>query len=148
MQSYFLKLFHYEYWANKKVLDQLLLLNTPPAKSVALFSHVLFAHKIWLSRIGAPQEDIREDYGVEELLDVLDNNYIELITYIKKHTDLSINITYKDLKENVHHNQLTDILSHLITHGAYHRGQIIQLLKTQTEERIMTDYILYARLEL
>jgi uncharacterized damage-inducible protein DinB len=148
MQSHFVKLFHFEYWANKKVLDQLLSNSNCPEKAISLFSHVLFAHKVWLVRLGSSQEDVRDDYKKTELFNVLDNNYVELISNIKKQTDLNRIISYTNLKGNAHNNSVIDILSHLVVHGAYHRGQIVQLLKQVTQESIVTDYIAYARLEL
>jgi uncharacterized damage-inducible protein DinB len=148
MSAHFVKLFHYEYWANKKVLDHLISNQAISEKAISLFAHLLFAHKIWLSRISRPQEDIRENYAKAELLDVLDDNYIEFITSIKNEGDLNRTITYTDLKGQTHTNVLSDILFHVITHGAYHRGQIIQLVKQVSSESIVTDYIAYARLEL
>ncbi len=148
MQDHFLKLFHFEYWANKKVLDQLIAQNAPSEKALQLFSHVLFAQKIWLNRIGVAQEDIQKDYNKGEFDTILDNSYIELITFVKRQKDFNNKITYTDLSGKTHHSTLHDILSHLCIHGAYHRGQIVQLIKQSSHESIVTDYIAYARLEL
>jgi uncharacterized damage-inducible protein DinB len=148
MQNHFLKLFHFEFWANKKVLDQILAQNTPNEKALELFSHILFAQKTWLNRIGIAQEDIQKDYKLKKLGGILDNSYIELIAFIKRQQAFDISITYTDWSGITHHNTLSDILSHLCIHGAYHRGQIVQLLKQSTDESIVTDYIAYARLEL
>jgi uncharacterized damage-inducible protein DinB len=148
MQAHFVKLFHYEYWANKRVLDQLLSVPNVPEKAATLFAHVLFAHKIWLHRLGSLQEDIRQDYTKKELDRILDNNYVELIAFIKKQTDFTKTYTYTDLKGNTYTNSLHDIITHISIHGAYHRGQIVQFIKQVSEESIVTDYIAYARLEL
>jgi uncharacterized damage-inducible protein DinB len=148
MQAHFVKLFHYEYWANKRVLDQLLSVSNVPEKAYTLFAHMLFAHKIWLDRLGSKQEDIRQDYTKKELDRVLDNNYVELIAFVKKQNDFTISFTYTDLKGNTYTNNLHDIFSHLCLHGAYHRGQVVQLIKQVSETSIVTDFIAYARLEL
>jgi uncharacterized damage-inducible protein DinB len=148
MQTHFLKLFHFEFWANKRVLEQLLVQTHVSEKAAQLYAHILFAQKIWLSRIGKVQDDIREDYSKEEFAAILDSNYIELITFIKHHEDFTLDIHYKDLKGNSHKNNLHDVLTHVYVHGAYHRGQIVQLIKQVTQESIVTDFIAYARLEL
>ena len=40
---------------------------------------------------------------------------------------------------------LTDILTHLVNHSTYHRGQITQLLRRPGMTPPGTDYILFAR---
>jgi uncharacterized damage-inducible protein DinB len=148
MQDHFLKIFHFEYWANKKVLDQIKKQSAPAEKALQLFAHLIFAQKIWLNRIGILQEDIREDYTLKEFAGILDNSYVELIASMKRQKDFNSNITYKDLADKTHQNSLSDILTHLCVHGAYHRGQIVQILKQSSNESIVTDYIAYARLQL
>ncbi len=148
MQDHFLKVFHFEYWANKKVMDQLIANNNVAEKALQLFSHVLFAQKIWLNRIGVAQENIREDYKPKAFNTILDHNYVEMIAFIKRQKEFNTNISYTDLSGKNHRSTLQDILNHISIHGAYHRGQIVQLIKLTSNESIVTDYIAYARLEL
>lgn len=129
MQEHFLKIIHFEYWANKKVLKQIQAQSHPADKALQLFSHLIFVQKIWLNKIGISQEDIRPEYSIKEFAGILDNSYVELIAFIKRQKDFNMNFTYNDLEGNTHQNTLSDILVHVYVHGAYHRGQIVQLLK-------------------
>lgn len=54
-------------------------------------------------------------------------------------------INYQTTSSVAFQTKLNDILTHLINHGTYHRGQIVQLLKNERETLPATDYILWVR---
>lgn len=60
-------------------------------------------------------------------------------------TDFDQMISYQTSNGISFETALKDILTHLINHGTYHRGQIIQLLKEERAEVPSTDFILFVR---
>lgn len=54
-------------------------------------------------------------------------------------------IRYRNSNGEQFDNSIADILTHVINHSSYHRGQIFKMLRQKGEEPINTDYITYAR---
>jgi len=59
--------------------------------------------------------------------------------------NLATIIAYKNFKGDSFENRVEDILTHVINHSTYHRGQIIAQLKGQLPSLPSTDYILFIR---
>ena len=60
-------------------------------------------------------------------------------------SDLEKNIEYTNIKGEAFKTRLKDIITHLLFHSAYHRGQVIILMKPVVNELPATDYIKFAR---
>jgi uncharacterized damage-inducible protein DinB len=45
------RLFSYDDWANREVLNSLQALDAPPARSVRLLAHIVSAERLWLERL-------------------------------------------------------------------------------------------------
>jgi len=54
-------------------------------------------------------------------------------------------ISYINLEEERHQSSVYDIVTHLVNHSTYHRGQIIKLLQIEGLNSVSTDYIDYTR---
>ena len=54
-------------------------------------------------------------------------------------------IYYSDVSGNKHQTSLGDVLHHLVNHGTYHRGQIMDIVRELCYETTPTDYIYYVR---
>lgn len=146
MKNYFLKVAKYEFWANLTVLEYILRHPNPPEKALRLFSHIILAQRIWLERIEGKKTDLSpwELLDTSVFLELLEMNFAE-ITQIITQEELGQLIQYTTTTGGTYTNVMEDILTHLMHHSAYHRGQIMQLLKIENEPVPATDYIVYVR---
>lgn len=82
MKSYFQKHYEYEFWANQEVLEKIEKVKQAslPERVKAIFSHLIIAQKIWLTRL----QNTNIDTGVWDNINP-ENWRIELE---KNHQDL------------------------------------------------------------
>lgn len=149
MKNYLIRLLEYEHWANQQVIDALQAVDNPPARAVAVMGHVLSAQHVWTSRIlNTPASvAIWEDTPVSWMQEIADRQHRQLMGYLEPLSDLDLDqvIAYSDSKGNPHKSTLLDILTQLNHHDAYHRGQVVQLIRPLVKEVPLTDFIFWAR---
>lgn len=136
----------YEEWADRRLLACALGIAPRPERVDRLISHLLSAQRIWISRIleqPSPLE-VWEVLPAEQWLYWLDRN-LEDLRAIRSHRRPDKVITYRNSRGEAFRNTVDQILQHLLLHGAYHRGQIAQLLRPLTDALPYTDYIFFAR---
>jgi uncharacterized damage-inducible protein DinB len=149
MKAYYIKLLEYEHWANAQIIGAIESLETPPEKVLSLMSHILNAQMIWFTRVANDHLVV----GVWDLLPVswlqetAEHSYQKWGSYIRDTEDADFEkvITYQTTTGTTYHTPLGEILTHLSHHAAYHRGQIIALLKSVMLHVPSTDYILWVR---
>ncbi|MEX0780484.1 MAG: DinB family protein [Balneolales bacterium] len=150
MLSYLHRLFTYNAWANKLILDKILILDAPDKTVIKLFSHILASEKIWFSRIeGVNTSGIELWPNVSpDMLESLfiDNRKLEneQVTHLKEF-DLDTDITYTNSAGIEYHTPLKDILTHLVIHNGYHRGQLALEMRKSSVEPVNTDFITFVR---
>ncbi len=147
MKSYFLNLLAYDDWANQQIwqsINQKPLINP---KIENLFSHLLSAQKTWLNRCLHNSENTPLWDTQPDLEKLMISNHQGWVAFIEKLNDDDFEkmISYQTTSGMPFETILKDILTHLINHGTYHRGQIVQLLKNERETLPATDYILWVR---
>lgn len=149
MKEHFVNLFKYENRANMEIVDLLISVNDLPEKVLSIMSHIINAQIVWLSRIKNEASDVTvwqvyEKSGIQEALNKSSSGLIEFINAISEN-DLREIIRYSNTKGEKFNSSLEDILIHLTHHSAYHRGQIVLMLKTLVPALPNTDYILFVR---
>jgi uncharacterized damage-inducible protein DinB len=147
--NYYKKLFAYDQWANEKVLDALEAMPSRPEEAIKKMSHILMAKAIWFSRL-APLDftpDLNQVLPIAEARKLNGELKAKFEGYFSGLTEakLSEKIAYKSIKGVAFENLLSDILTQLITHGPYHRGQIAGLIKKSGGTPPPTDFIVYVR---
>lgn len=147
MKVFFNQLLDYNYYCNKKLIDECNSLEFVPEKGVLLFSHVLNAHHIWNARIVGK----KPTYTVWQLHEITNwgeihyenqRNSFEIMTNadnFEKH------ISYENSQGIAFTNTLQDILFHIINHSTHHRSQISLDFRNNNLEPIPLDYIKYRR---
>ena len=149
MKNYLIHLLNYELWANQRVIAALETLENPPERAVTLMSHVLSAQQVWFSRF-TPETahfGIWEDMPVSWMRETAERQHRQAVSYltILAEPKLLQSVDYVNSKGVAYQNTLIDILTHLSHHAAYHRGQVVQLIRPLLTEAPVTDFIVWVR---
>lgn len=135
------RMLRYDVWANRETMDSLPRGDTPP-RSLRWMSHIVAAELLWLSRLsGKPAPlPVWPDLSLEDCarqLAMLSDELLESLNY----EPLSQPVPYTNSRGEPWSSSIEDILTHLVIHSAYHRGQIASDLRTAGHEPAYTDYI-------
>lgn len=148
MKDHFIDLQLYNQWANEVIADALEK-NDVPEKATELMSHIINANMIWLDRLEGrvPGLEVWKVYEKDQLRELLKRSDIALMNFVNNcgESKFSDKIDYMNTKGEKFSSGIEEILIHLNVHAAYHRGQIISLIKDKVSPLPYTDYILYAR---
>jgi uncharacterized damage-inducible protein DinB len=137
--------FAYNEWANREVLAGLKASPDPPIRPRQLLAHILSAERLWLERIRQqPQSlsvwpDSTFDQNEQQIID-LARLWSEFLGQISP-PGLSETVVYKNTKGEPWTSSVEDILTHVLLHSAYHRGQIASLVRAGGEQPAYTDFI-------
>jgi uncharacterized damage-inducible protein DinB len=118
-------------------------------RALELYAHILGAELIWIDRIEGlppsdavwPQADLRRCQG---LLRTVKLRYADLLDGLENE-DMARDIRYVNSAGQAFTSKLDDILMHVALHGAYHRGQVALLIRSEGGEPEPTDYIAFVR---
>lgn len=143
-------LLEFQGWANERVLSALKNTTSETFRPLALLGHILTSERIWLLRLQgkdtvgtnkSPQMSLSD---CEQL--ARDNQKVLGELLAKFDTDgVRSAIDYKNLSGKGFSNTVEDIFTHVIIHGAYHRGQIAASLRSEGMDPPNTDFITFVR---
>lgn len=147
MNVFFNQLFDYNFYCNKKLIEQSITLDSVPEKSGKLFSHILNAHHIWNRRIlkEDAEYDVWQIHEVTTWQDVHYENQRATFEIIRNTDDFNERIDFITTEGRSFANDLKDILFHIINHSTHHRGQILADFRDNDMEPLKLDYIHYKR---
>lgn len=141
------KLLKYDRDTNLMVLEHLIKHSISDlANCYRHFSHIIWAHEIWLGRIHGTA--IPEDQWAiipRHMLEVRVGKNFNDFREICKPENFHRIIYYTDSEGTSFRNSVGDILDHIIIHGQHHRAQISLLLRLKGIEPPATDLIYYLR---
>ena len=151
------KFIEYNTWANKRIADLVLTLPTesisketggsfPSIRQTIL--HLLGADWIWMNRLnGRPIIDIPSEWVLDTSLAIVTkwiNLQAELETVVKKSAAMpGTPIKFVTRKGVAHTLSVSDIVTQVVNHGTYHRGQIVNMVRALGFEPVNTDYFIY-----
>lgn len=138
------RMLRYDRWANEETLRSLQQ-GTAPARSLRWLGHIIGAEFLWLSRIEGktaelpvwPELTLEE---CEQRLAELSKRRLEQLADGAAGS-LGRAVSYTNSKGEAWSNTLEEILTHVVIHSAYHRGQIASDLRAEGAEPAYTDYI-------
>lgn len=109
-------------------------------------SHIVNAHHIWNQRILglAKKYDIDTLHDAQTLEQINDQNH-QTSLQILANKPLDELVFYKNLKGLEFSNSISQILTHLVNHSTYHRGQVSTILKREHISVPVTDLIAFYR---
>jgi uncharacterized damage-inducible protein DinB len=143
--NYLQRQFAYDSWANREELRVLSALSDPPAPAIKLLNHIVAAQWLWLDRL--QQNPQRTAVWPELSLAECDTQLRELDgawqSYLGGLADnnLAADCSYKNSKGEPWTSKTLDILTQLLLHAAYHRGQISTEIRRNGNLPVPTDYI-------
>jgi uncharacterized damage-inducible protein DinB len=149
MREHFRKVYEHLAWADRRVLQSLRACHSVLKKDLDLYSHILGAEHVWLSRVKGtvPQIAVWPTLTLDECRRLSDENTAGFNDLISDLTEESRGtpVTYRNSVGEQYTSTLEDILTHVSLHGAYHRGQIAASIRAGGDTPSPTDYIAFAR---
>jgi uncharacterized damage-inducible protein DinB len=137
-------------WANRRLIA---LIDRDPEHTrpvMHLLWHLAAAERVWLLRLRNENSSAqpvwptlsRDDVGA--LVVQNRDGYAQFLSTV---TDdgLTSDVVYTNQHGRTFRTRSDDILIHVATHGAYHRGQIAMGVRSAGGEPVNTDYIAYVR---
>ena len=145
LAEYLRREFSYDAWANQEVLTAIAAAGVEDARSLNLMSHIFAAERVWLERLKQqpqsvpvwPTFDLNRCQQEAADLAKLWHDHLDLVTA----GDVSLSITYKNSKGEKWTSTIVDVLTHVIMHSAYHRGQIASHMREAGQTPAYTDFI-------
>ena len=169
LADYLRRQFAYDEWANHEVLKAIRAAagtnqrspnerssnerspneRSADERSLQLMSHVLAAELVWLERLKQqpqsvpvwPEPDLAQCEAQAAKLGGMWLEFLDLITA----GDVSQSITYKNSMGEEWTSTIVDVLTQVILHSAYHRGQIATHMRASGQTPAYTDFIHGAR---
>lgn len=145
LADYLRREFSYNAWANKESLTAIEAAGGQDARSLNLIAHIFAAERVWLERLTQqmqsvavwPSFDLHRCH--QEAADLASrwHEYLDLATA----GDVSQAISYKNTKGESWTSTIVDVLTHVIVHSAYHRGQIASHMRETGQTPAYTDFI-------
>jgi uncharacterized damage-inducible protein DinB len=137
--------FAYDVWANREVLSGLRASARPAARPLQLLAHILSADRLWLERIRKQPQSLpvwpdltfeQCDVQIAELA-LLWHEFLGPLSS----KGLAEKAVYKNTKGEPWTSTVGDVLTHVLLHSAYHRGQIASQVRAVGEQPAYTDFI-------
>lgn len=137
-------------WANQRILESLQKLEDANSEVIRLFSHILLAERVWITRLQGLDSSALPVWSEEDLeacAELVKKNEASYTAFLTRlvDTDLDQTISYKNSKGKEFKNSMREILTHVALHGQYHRGQINSRLRANGHEPVNVDFITFVR---
>jgi len=136
------ELLRYDVWANRETLRSLR--PGAPSRSLRWMAHIIGAEHLCMARLRRRQETLPVWPELDvatcgERLEELSHLWPE---YLDEASDsLSEQISYTNSKGEAWTNTVEEILTHVVIHSAYHRGQIASDVRASGGVPAYTDYV-------
>lgn len=154
----FKRLFEYDDESNAKAISAIRSAKSGPEqeRAIGIMAHLLIARREWLRRIAGPSavagasqttDFFPKGFGVNDLEHLLAEVRAWWQEWLSHLSEAKLRQAYEytssDGKSWTTH--IEDSLTHVLLHGAYHRGQIAMLVKSGGGAPVATDFIINAR---
>ena len=143
------RMFAYNEWANLRTIESLK--RSVSAKAIRALAHLTIAEKTWLVRFINTADSTGADFWpaatleeCEAMFNETRKAYSALLADMTE-AGLAATATYKNSKGVEYTTSYRDMLSHVLMHSAYHRGQVAMAVRAAGGEPAYTDYIGFAR---
>jgi uncharacterized damage-inducible protein DinB len=142
VKEHYLQLFNYEDWAMQKIIS--ILQECQEAEAIQMFQHILLARELWHNRVANQNNPfIFDGKSLRQCVESYQKNQSEWINFLESTEDFDADVNYKTTEGTTKTTKLKNILTHVVNHSTYHRGQITNILKGKTK-LASTDFIFFA----
>jgi uncharacterized damage-inducible protein DinB len=145
--EYFSRQFAYDAWANAEVLSAIKTgaQQSNLARPLKLLAHILSAEQLWLERLRQEPQTmpVWPDSGIAKCdaqIPEVARLWREFLTQISD-SKLPQKVDYRNSKGEIWSSTVQDVLTHVLLHSAYHRGQIASALRESGGIPAYTDFI-------
>jgi uncharacterized damage-inducible protein DinB len=141
----FPRLFGYDAWANRESIAALP--ETPSPRALAILGHLAGSQRVWQSRLTGRTSalvvwpSLTRDQCAAELA----TDASEWSAYLATGPDLGAKLRYTNVKGESLENSIDEVLTHVLMHSAYHRGQLAMLTRDNGDTPATTDFIFASR---
>jgi uncharacterized damage-inducible protein DinB len=157
--SDFIRMFEYDSWANRECIRAMHSVTEPTSSDlVRKMAHILSAEKLWLERIlgQAQSMPVWPTSTLDDCSALSEKNADAWRAFLKQISSagangasptndrsgaLSQSVKYRNSKGEPFSSRIEDILSHVLFHSAYHRGQIASQMRAAGFTPAYTDFI-------
>lgn len=137
------RLLEYDGWANAAALASLR--ESAPPKACQWLAHVIASEWLWLSRLRdePTRLSVWPDLDLERCAAEVAQLQEEWVRYLGEigEDDLVDGVAYRNSRGEFWTSTVGDILTHVVIHGAYHRGQIAAAVRAGGGVPAYTDFI-------
>lgn len=132
-------------WANREVLRHLQRESWPPASCVGWLAHVIGTRAEWLARLegGRSELAVWPKLTLDEIERSMRPLHDRWVGYLERlgPADMARSISYVNSKGQPFQSRVEDVLTHVLVHGAHHRGQIASALREAGLTPPLVDFI-------
>jgi uncharacterized damage-inducible protein DinB len=150
VKDYFDRLFRHGAWANQRALASLWDCPAAQVEGTPIMAHLLAAEHVWLSRLQRrdPALAVWPSLTLGECETLAAENGSGWTSYIGglAAEGLRAEFEYRTSRGELFRNSVVDVLTQVVTHGGYHRGQIAKAVGRAGGVAAATDFILFVRL--
>jgi uncharacterized damage-inducible protein DinB len=145
------RLFAHAAWADRLALDALAAApEASRAGPLRLLAHVLAAERVWLLRLRGEDSTVQPiwpELGLEACAALAADNAAAYARYLDALTveAAAREVAYANSQGASFSTRVSDVLTHVALHGAYHRGQVASALRAAGAEPVNTDFIAFVR---
>ena len=144
-REHFLRMFAYDSWANRECLSAMGKDAGVSADIVGRMAHILSAEKLWFERLHRDRQSLPVWPGltVQECATLTEEMSAQWRQYLNELSDSAFaqTVDYRNSKGEAWSSSVEDILTHVVLHSAYHRGQIALKMRAAGVEPAYTDFI-------
>jgi len=142
-------MFAYDHWANRECLAAMRAAGSVSADTVGRMAHILSAQRLWLERMLKqpqsmpvwPSATAQDCTALADEMSSAWRNYLARIENQFAPGSLDDQVEYRNSKGEAWSSRVGDILTHVLFHSAYHRGQIALQMRSSGVEPAYTDFI-------
>jgi uncharacterized damage-inducible protein DinB len=142
LADYMRRPFAYNTWANGEVLKTLRG-NGGSERSQQLMAHILAAERVWLERLLRVPQSVAVWPDPDLARSEMENSNLgrQWSEFLDNTKDFDESIAYKNTKGESWTSTVVDVLTHVLMHSAYHRGQIASHMREIGQMPAYTDFI-------
>ncbi len=149
MIAHFKRLYAHAQWADERTLHSIVESEHLPAHALALFAHLLAAEHVWLHRmLGTPARmSVWPTLSVVECDALVAENHAAYAAFLGAldPAGLARSVRYRNSAGQEFESTVEEMLTQVVMHGSYHRGQIAALVRAAGDTPQPTDFIAFVR---